>query len=74
MCLFIAVCPPSFCFTWKEIEEIINTMWRKSLVIQTCDSTLNAKIATAIILLIEYRDYTYIKRPTVSLSGLLVFP
>lgn len=37
-----------FCFTWEEIgEKIINTMCNKSLLIQTCDSTLNAEIATA---------------------------
>lgn len=53
VCLIIAAFPPSFCFTWEEIgEEIINTMCCKSLIIQTCESTLNAKIATTIILLI----------------------
>lgn len=69
MCFPSAVFPPSFCFTWEEIgEEIIHTMCSKSLLIQTCDSTLNAKIATAIMVLIEYRNYTYVKHPIVSLS------
>lgn len=59
VCFTIAIFPPSFCFTWEEIgEKIINTMCSKSLIIQTCDSTLNAKIATAIIVLIEYRNHT----------------
>lgn len=57
----IAVFPPSFCFTWEEIEKIINTMCSESLITPTCDSTLEAKIATAIILLIEYRSSAYVK-------------
>lgn len=72
VCFLSAVFPPSFCFTWEEIgEKIINTMCSESLLIQTCDSTLNAKIATAIIVLIEYRNYTDVKHHSVSSSASL---
>lgn len=55
-------------------EKIINTMCSKSLLIQTCDSTLNAKIAAAILVLIEYRNWSYIKHEIVSLSGSAALP
>lgn len=59
VCSLRTVFCPSFCFTWEEIgEKIINTMCSQSLLIQTCDSTWNAKIARAIIAPVQDRNCT----------------